>query len=206
MQRAPKGTHQLNQALTQTSYNRILTSGHKEVFRVQKFETKQCKNTFNWKGTSVHKITVKQLRLIKERTIKAFPCILHLSICTISCLQQNLVNIHRLTRMPHCLWHLLSTSEPTDWLVFNLIGGGLFYDAVSTLHSGFWCSSLAIICSTVQLSMGQKLHTHTHTKAVLCSYCQTSYTCYICSHARGTWIPVFCTSLHAFDSSTKGAN
>lgn len=33
------------------------------------------------------------------------------------------------------------------------------------LHSGFWCSSCAIICSAVHHSMGQKLHTHTH-KAV----------------------------------------
>ena len=97
-----------------------LTSGHKEVFRVQKFEPKQCKNTFNWKGPSVHKITIKQLWLIKECMTKAFPFILHLSICTISSLQQNLVNILRRMRLPHCLWHLTSSSEPTDWFVFNL--------------------------------------------------------------------------------------
>ena len=46
---------------------------------------------------------------------------------------------------------------------------------------------------------------HTQKKAVSRSNCQTSYTCYICSHAGGTWIPLFCTSLWAFESSTKGA-
>ena len=43
------------------TYFSIPTSGHVEILRVECFVTKQCKNNFNSKRTSVYKISIKQL-------------------------------------------------------------------------------------------------------------------------------------------------
>ena len=58
-----------------------------------------------------------------------------------------------------------------------------------TLHSSFWCSSRAMICSTVHHSTGQEMQTHTHTHTHTHKQCEVKHNVYNFTHTQQSKLP-----------------